>query len=126
MPVPGTALDQGPVSNGKALDYVAADLLRCPRSAWSQKLTQNRIRIVRCAPTTDVVGGLQFRPLSRHTVPRSGPLFMSRLLGRFRLWLGILILVGNAAGLFQDHPHITVFPGDGIDVMPVVTGPPED
>jgi hypothetical protein len=32
----------------------------------------------------------------------------------------------KAAGLFQDHPHITVFPGDGIDVMPVVTGPPED
>jgi hypothetical protein len=31
-----------------------------------------------------------------------------------------------AAGLFQDHPHITVFPGDGIDIMPVVTGPPED
>ena len=27
--------------------------------------------------------------------------------------------------LFQDHPDITVFPGDGIDVMPVVTGPPE-
>ena len=31
-----------------------------------------------------------------------------------------------AAGLFLDHPHITVFPGDGIDVMPDVTGPPED
>ena len=31
-----------------------------------------------------------------------------------------------AAALFQDHPHITVFPGDGIDVMPIVTGPPED
>jgi hypothetical protein len=31
-----------------------------------------------------------------------------------------------AAGLFQDHPHITVFPGDGIDVMPDVTGPSED
>jgi len=31
-----------------------------------------------------------------------------------------------AAGLFQDHPHITIFPGDGIDVMPIVTGPPED
>ena len=30
-----------------------------------------------------------------------------------------------AAGIFQDHPHITIFPGDGIDVMPVVTGPPE-
>lgn len=34
--------------------------------------------------------------------------------------------ITEAAGLFQDHPHITVFPGDGIDVMPVVTGPPED
>ena len=33
--------------------------------------------------------------------------------------------VTAAAGLFKDHPHITVFPGDGIDVMPVVTGPPE-
>ncbi len=29
-----------------------------------------------------------------------------------------------AAGLFQDHPHITIFPGDGIEVMPDVTGPP--
>ncbi len=26
-----------------------------------------------------------------------------------------------AARLFQDHPHITVFPGDGIDIMPFVT-----
>jgi hypothetical protein len=34
--------------------------------------------------------------------------------------------IAAAAGLFQDHPHITVFPGDGIVVMPVVTGPPED
>ena len=34
--------------------------------------------------------------------------------------------IAAAASLFQDHPHITVFPGDGIDVMPVVTGPPED
>ncbi len=31
-----------------------------------------------------------------------------------------------AASLFRDHPHITIFPGDGIDVMPVVTGPPDD
>lgn len=29
-----------------------------------------------------------------------------------------------AAALFEDHPHITVFPGDSIDVMPVVTEPP--
>ena len=34
--------------------------------------------------------------------------------------------IAGAAILFQDHPHITIFPGDGIDVMPVVTGPPED
>lgn len=26
-----------------------------------------------------------------------------------------------AADLFLDHPHITVFPGDGIDIMPFVT-----
>lgn len=30
-----------------------------------------------------------------------------------------------AAELFLDHPHIIVFPGDGIDVMPVVTEPPK-
>jgi len=33
--------------------------------------------------------------------------------------------IDAAAALFQDHPHITIFPGDGIDVMPDVTGPPE-
>lgn len=43
---------------------------------------------------------------------------------------GFLIIqaadITAAAGLFQDHPHITVFPGDGIDVMPIITEPPED
>ncbi|MDH4411809.1 MAG: hypothetical protein QE484_00775 [Rhizobium sp.] len=29
-----------------------------------------------------------------------------------------------AAELFIDHPHITVFPGDGVDIMPFVTEPP--
>ena len=33
--------------------------------------------------------------------------------------------VAAAAYLFQDHPHITVFPGDGIDIMPIVSGTPE-
>lgn len=28
-----------------------------------------------------------------------------------------------AARLFEDHPHITVFPGDGVDIMPFVTDP---
>lgn len=26
-----------------------------------------------------------------------------------------------AAALFQAHPHITIFPGDGVDIMPLVT-----
>ncbi|TPP11687.1 hypothetical protein [Rhizobium glycinendophyticum] len=26
-----------------------------------------------------------------------------------------------AARLFEDHPHLTVFPGDSIDIMPFVT-----
>lgn len=29
-----------------------------------------------------------------------------------------------AAELFVGHPHITLFPGDGIDLMPFVTEPP--
>ncbi|HEY4345074.1 MAG TPA: hypothetical protein VGN05_12060 [Parvibaculum sp.] len=26
-----------------------------------------------------------------------------------------------AARLFENHPHFTVFPGDGVDIMPIVT-----
>lgn len=32
--------------------------------------------------------------------------------------------IDAAAGLFKDHPHINIFPGDGIDVMPDLTGQP--
>ena len=28
-----------------------------------------------------------------------------------------------AAEIFRDHPHINVFPGDGVDIMPLLTGP---
>ncbi len=28
-----------------------------------------------------------------------------------------------AARLFLDHPHVTIFPGDGVDIMPFLTGP---
>lgn len=28
-----------------------------------------------------------------------------------------------AAKLFDNHPHFTVFPGDGVDIMPFMTGP---
>ena len=27
----------------------------------------------------------------------------------------------DAARLFLDHPHITIFPGDGVDIMPFLT-----
>lgn len=30
-----------------------------------------------------------------------------------------------AASLFKDHPHFTLFPGDGVDIMPLLTGPSE-
>lgn len=26
-----------------------------------------------------------------------------------------------AASVFENHPHITLFPGDGVDIMPLVT-----
>lgn len=28
-----------------------------------------------------------------------------------------------AALLFVDHPHLKLFPGDGVDVMPFLSGP---
>jgi len=28
-----------------------------------------------------------------------------------------------AAALFADHPHINIFPGDGVDIMPFLAGP---
>lgn len=28
-----------------------------------------------------------------------------------------------AAAIFVDHPHITTFPGDAVDIMPFLTGP---
>lgn len=30
-----------------------------------------------------------------------------------------------AAKLFVDHPHFSVFPGDGVDIMPFLAGPDE-
>ena len=31
--------------------------------------------------------------------------------------------IDAAARLFKDHPHFTIFPGDGVDIMPFMTGP---
>jgi transcription antitermination factor NusG len=30
--------------------------------------------------------------------------------------------IDAAARLFRDHPHFTIFPGDGVDIMPFMTG----
>lgn len=31
--------------------------------------------------------------------------------------------IDAAARLFENHPHFTIFPGDGVDIMPFMTGP---
>ncbi|WP_439569196.1 hypothetical protein [Sphingopyxis sp.] len=31
--------------------------------------------------------------------------------------------IDAAARLFENHPHFTVFPGDGVDIMPFLTDP---
>lgn len=31
--------------------------------------------------------------------------------------------IEDAAQLFVNHPHFSVFPGDGVDIMPFMTGP---
>ncbi|MFC3325088.1 hypothetical protein [Mesorhizobium cantuariense] len=31
--------------------------------------------------------------------------------------------IDAAARLFENHPHFTVFPGEGVDIMPFLTGP---
>lgn len=33
--------------------------------------------------------------------------------------------IEDAARLFEGHPHFMVFPGDGVDIMPFLTGSPE-
>ena len=82
--------------------------------AWEEWSKRNAATIV----TTDVMVGKTKRVTKTGIVDARNQI------------AGFLIVeaadITAAASLFQDHPHITVFPGDGIDVMPVVTGPPED
>jgi hypothetical protein len=81
--------------------------------AWEEWRTRNAAAIV----ATDVMVGKTRR------VTKSGIADAQNQIA------GFLIVeaadIDAAAGLFQDHPHITIFPGDGIDIMPDVTGPPE-
>ncbi|BCH12879.1 hypothetical protein MesoLj131c_71370 (plasmid) [Mesorhizobium sp. 131-3-5] len=37
--------------------------------------------------------------------------------------LEIFSAIEAAAGLFENHPHSSVFPGDGVDTMPFLTEP---
>ncbi|MGE0768205.1 MAG: hypothetical protein AB7L90_17245 [Hyphomicrobiaceae bacterium] len=81
--------------------------------AWQEWRERNAAAIV----STDVMVGKTRR------VTRSGIADVRNHIA------GFLIVeaadIAAAAGLFQDHPHITVFPGDGIDIMPIVSEPPE-
>jgi hypothetical protein len=79
--------------------------------AWEEWRKRNAAAIV----ATDVMVGKTRR------VTKSGIADAQNQIAGFLIVEAVDIAA--AAGLFQDHPHITVFPGDGIDVMPVVTGP---
>ena len=96
-----------PGSEQKAIDEAGL-------KAWEEWEKRNAAAIV----ATDVMVGRTRR------VTRSG------IADAHNQIAGFLIVeaadIAAAAALFQDHPHITIFPGDGIDVMPVVTSPPED
>lgn len=78
--------------------------------AWSQR---NAAAIV----ATDVMVGKTRR------VSKAGVVYAHNQIAGF-----VIVEAADidaAAALFLDHPHITVFPGDGIDVMPVVSDPPK-
>ncbi|MGE0852572.1 MAG: hypothetical protein AB7O44_23590 [Hyphomicrobiaceae bacterium] len=94
-----------PKSEQEAIDKVGL-------KAWEEWDKRNAAAIV----ATDVMVGKTRR------VAKSGIADAQNQIAGFL----IVEAADTAAGLFQDHPHITVFPGDGIDVMPVVTGRPED
>src|SRR5262245_34195951 len=96
-----------PKSEQEAIDKVGL-------TAWEEWSKRNAAAIV----ATDVMVGKTRR------VTKSGIADAQNRIAGFLIVEAADITA--AAGLFQDHPHITVFPGDGIDVMPVVTEPPED
>jgi hypothetical protein len=82
--------------------------------AWAEWTNSNAAAIL----TTDVMVGKTRRVTKTGIVDARNQI------------VGFLIVeaadIAAAAGLFQDHPHITIFPGDGIDVMPDVTGPQDE
>lgn len=87
---------------------------RAGLQAWEEWSQRNTAAI--CA--TDVMVGKTSR------VTKSGIAEASNQIA------GFLIIeaadIAAAASLFRDHPHITIFPGDGIDIMPVVSDPPQN
>ena len=96
-----------PKSEQEAIDEVGL-------KAWQEWGKRNAAVIV----ATDVMVGKTRR------VTRSGIADAQNQIAGF-----LIVEAANiaaAAELFRDHPHITVFPGEGIDVMPLVTGPPQD
>lgn len=87
---------------------------RAGMQTWNEWVNRNAAAIV----ATDIMVGKTRR------VTKSGIVVAQNQIAGFLIVEAADITA--AAKLFQDHPHITIFPGDGIDIMPVVTGPPED
>jgi hypothetical protein len=101
------AFRKRPKSEQEAIDKVGL-------KAWEEWSERNATAIV----ATDVMVGKTRR------VTKSGIADAQNQIAGFLIVEAADIIA--AAALFQNHPHITIFPGDGIDIMPVVTGPPED
>ena len=96
-----------PKSEQEAIDKVGLN-------AWEEWSKRNTAAIV----STDTMVGKTVR------VTKTGMADAQNQIAGFLIVEAMDITA--AANLFQDHPHITVFPGDGIDIMPVVTGPPKE
>jgi hypothetical protein len=65
-----------------------------------------------------------------HAHPKSEQVTKTGIVDARNQIAGFLIIeaadIAAAAHVFPDHPHIAIFPGDGIDVTPVVAGLPKD
>jgi hypothetical protein len=104
------AIYTGTPSDGPGPDMDPAALAR-GMQAWTDWMAKNAGRIVES-------GG----PLGRtKKVSKAGVADIRNNLA------GYVLLEADdhdaAAALFRDHPHFTVFPGDGVEIMPVLPIP---
>jgi len=104
------AVYTGEPTNGPPPDMDQATMAR-GMQAWTDWMTKNAGRIVE--------GG---GPLGKtKKVSKTGVADIRNHMA------GYVVLeaddIDAAAALFKDHPHFTIFPGDGVEVMPVLAIP---